>query len=113
MQRLVFLNRFFFPDHSATSRLLSDLAFHLAASGLEIHVITSRQLYGSPRECLPARETVNGVRIYRVPTTRFGRGTLFGRAIDYLTYYRSTWQCALSIGQSGDVLIAMTDPPLI
>ena len=29
--KLVFINRFFYPDHSATSQLLSDLAFALAA----------------------------------------------------------------------------------
>ena len=27
------LNRFFYPDHSATSRMVSDLAFELASSG--------------------------------------------------------------------------------
>jgi colanic acid biosynthesis glycosyl transferase WcaI len=48
MKRVIFLNRFFFPDHSATSQLLSDLAFHLAGAGIETHVITSRQLYDEP-----------------------------------------------------------------
>ena len=37
MNRLIFLNRYFFPDHSATSQILSDLAFHLARSGREVH----------------------------------------------------------------------------
>jgi hypothetical protein len=40
--RLIFLNRFFFPDHSATSQMLTDLAFALAAGGHEVHVTTSR-----------------------------------------------------------------------
>jgi hypothetical protein len=31
MPRLIFVNRFFHPDHSATSQILSDLAFYLAA----------------------------------------------------------------------------------
>jgi hypothetical protein len=42
--KIVFLNRYFFPDHSATSQLLSDVAFHLAEAGHEVHVICSRQL---------------------------------------------------------------------
>lgn len=29
--KLIFLNRYFFPDHSATSQMLTDLALHLAA----------------------------------------------------------------------------------
>jgi hypothetical protein len=62
MNRLIFLNRFFFPDHSATSQILSDLAFHLAASEREVHVITGRQLYDDPQAQLPAEEIVEGDR---------------------------------------------------
>jgi hypothetical protein len=40
---MVFVNRYFHPDYSATSQLVSDLAFELAASGSTVHVITSRQ----------------------------------------------------------------------
>ena len=48
MKRLFFLNRYFHPDHSATSQLVSDLAFHLAASGRQVNVITSQQRYDDP-----------------------------------------------------------------
>ena len=41
MPRLIFVNRYFFPDHSATSQILSDLAFHLAATGRDVHIVTS------------------------------------------------------------------------
>jgi colanic acid biosynthesis glycosyl transferase WcaI len=112
MKRLVFLNRFFHPDHSATSQILSDLSFHLAASGADVHVITSRQLYDSPRALLPKKDTVSGVHIHRVATTGFGRSGLWGRAIDYASYYGSMWRCARSLVGAGDVLIAKTDPPL-
>ena len=43
MKRIIFLNRFFHPDHSATSQILSDLAFHLVGCGYEVCVVTSRQ----------------------------------------------------------------------
>jgi glycosyltransferase involved in cell wall biosynthesis len=110
--RLIFLNRFFHPDQSATSQILSDLAFFLAASGADVHVITSRQLYHSPRASLPREELVNQVRVHRVATTRFGRTGLFGRGIDYVSYYGSMWSRARSLVDCGDVLIAKTDPPL-
>jgi colanic acid biosynthesis glycosyl transferase WcaI len=110
-KRLIFLNRFFYPDHSATSQILSDLAFHLAASDADVHVITSRQLYGSPRASLPKREMVNGVHVHRVATTGFGRAALWGRGIDYASYYCSMWRCARAFVGQGDVLIAKTDPP--
>jgi colanic acid biosynthesis glycosyl transferase WcaI len=113
MKRVIFLNRFFFPDHSATSQILSDLAFHLAETGTETHVITSRQLYDEPRARLPCEETVRGVHIHRVSTSQFGRSTLWGRSIDYLSYYRSTARSLLALARRGDIVVAMTDPPLI
>jgi len=57
---LIFVNRFFFPDHSATSQILSDLTFHLAAAGHEVHVITSTQIYDAPDAALPRCESIKG-----------------------------------------------------
>ena len=112
MKRLIFLNRFFYPDHSATSQILSDLAFHLAARGADVHTITSQQLYNSPRTSLPKYEAVNGVHVHRVATTGFGRSALWGRSLDYASYYGAMWRRARSLVGQGDVLIAKTDPPL-
>src|SRR5204863_141914 len=53
MRRVVFVNRYFHPDHSATSQMASDLAFHLASRGWEVEAITSRQRYDDPRANLP------------------------------------------------------------
>jgi glycosyltransferase involved in cell wall biosynthesis len=113
MRRLIFVNRFFFPDHSATSQILSDLAFHLAAMGREVHVITSTQIYDAPQASLPSDETVNDVHVHRVPSTRFGRNTLLGRSFDYLSFYRSVWRCLMKIAFQGDIVVAKTDPPLV
>ena len=43
--KIIFVNRFFYPDHSATSQMLSDLAFALAGCGHTVQVITSRLIY--------------------------------------------------------------------
>ena len=60
MPRLIFINRFFFPDHSATSQILSDLAFYLAGTGREVHVvITSTQIYDDPKGFLAGAEIVS------------------------------------------------------
>ena len=112
MPRLIFVNRFFFPDHSATSQILSDLAFHLASVGRDVHVVTSTQLYDDAKAALPVREIINGVRAHRVSSTGFGRGKLIGRSIDYVSFYRSMWQCLVALARSGDIIVAKTDPPL-
>lgn len=111
--KIVFVNRFFFPDHSATSQLLTDLAFFLAGRGHQVHVVTSRLSYDDPDAVFPAEETAQGVVVHRVWTTRFGRGSLVGRAFDYLTFYASAGRCLRKLLVSGDVVVAKTDPPLI
>jgi colanic acid biosynthesis glycosyl transferase WcaI len=113
MRRLIFINRFFAPDHSATSQILSDLAFDLAGAGREVHLVTSRQIYDDPKAALPERETINGVDVHRVSSTRFGRTALLGRSIDYVSFYRSVTRCLDDIVHPGDIVIAKTDPPLM
>jgi colanic acid biosynthesis glycosyl transferase WcaI len=113
-QRTVFVNRFFYPDYSATSQILSDLAFHLAEiEGRAVHVVTSRLRYDDPTALLPVSETVRGVTIHRVFTTRFGRRRLIGRACDYFSFYVFAFFKLLSLLQKNDLVVAKTDPPLV
>jgi len=111
--RIVFVNRFFDPDRSATSQILSDLAFHLARRGMRVSVIASRGLYDDPEAALPAFETRKGVAIHRVYKPRFGRESLLGRAIDYIAMYGCFAAAAWRLTKRGDCLIAKTDPPLL
>jgi glycosyltransferase involved in cell wall biosynthesis len=110
---LIFLNRYFHPDHSATSQMLSDLAFMLAERGRAVAVITSRQRYDAPEVRLPARESVANVDIHRVWTSRFGRASLLGRALDYITFYPFAAHALWRLTAKGDVIVAMTDPPML
>ncbi len=111
--QIVFVNRFYRPDQSATSQLLTDLAEALAARGHAVAVVCSRQLYGDPATRLAPEERIGGVRIHRVATTRFGRDRLVGRAIDYASFYASCAAALFTRLRAGDVLIAKTDPPLL
>jgi glycosyltransferase involved in cell wall biosynthesis len=111
--RVVFVNRFYAPDESATSQLLTDLAEALIRSGIEVEVLCSRQLYGDAGANLPAAETLHGVSVRRLATTRFGRDSLLGRAIDYATFYLRAGASLLVRLRRGDVLVVKTDPPLL
>ena len=111
--RVIFVNRFFHPDHSATSQIVSDLAFELAAGGMEVVAITSRQRYDVAAAALPRVAEVCGVRVLRVRTPTFGRGNLAGRALDYLGFYLASMWRVLRVARRGDVVVAMTDPPLL
>lgn len=111
--KVVFINRFFHPDLSATSQMLSGLARELAQSGVEVHVICSRQLYENPAANLPRRERVQGVEVHRVWTARFGRQSLRGRALDYLSFYVTATVRLARLLRRGDIAVVKTDPPLL
>lgn len=111
--RVVFVNRYFHPDQSASSRMASALAF--ALSGFEVHVITSRQLHADDgttgRDDLPPEAVEHGVVIHRVWTSRLGRGRLLGRLLDYVTFHASATWNLIRIARGG-IVVACTDPPL-
>lgn len=111
--RVFFVNRFYAPDHSATSQMLTDLAAALAAGGLDVHVVTSRLCYDDPAVEFVKQENLDGVAVHRVWTSSFGRSTLIGRAFDYLSFYVTASLKLLSLLRRGDVVVAKTDPPLI
>lgn len=111
--KLVFVNRYFFPDQSATSQMLSDLAFGLAARGCDVHVVCSRQRYDDAGAALPAHETVDGVTVHRVVSSRFGRAHLGGRALDYATFYLACAARLVRLLSRGDTAVMLTDPPLL
>ncbi len=110
---LIFLNRYFHPDHSATSQMLADLAFGLSRQGRAVTVIASRQRYDDAAVRLTARETVAGVAVVRVWSTRFGRDRLLGRAVDYATFTCAAAWALWRAARRPDVIIAMTDPPML
>jgi colanic acid biosynthesis glycosyl transferase WcaI len=113
--RIIAVNRFYWPDHSATSQILTDLLTHLAheqqSVTVPVTVIASRMRYDDPGQRLAAREIKDGVDIRRVWTSRMGRGGLAGRALDYLTFYLSAFVAILAVARRGDVILVKTDPP--
>jgi colanic acid biosynthesis glycosyl transferase WcaI len=111
-RRVVFINRFFYPDQSATSQILSDLAFDLADE-TEVCVVTSRLRFDSSKDVLPKREQVRGVQVHRIWSSRFGRSTLLGRALDYASFYASAALALWSLSDRRTTIVSKTDPPLI
>lgn len=109
--RLIILNQFFYPDHSATSQLMTDLAESLVERGVDVTAVSSRGRY-TGGEKLSRRDNYKGVRIERAWATGFGKRTVPRRASDYLSFYLgASWK--LLCLPSHDVVMALTTPPLI
>lgn len=110
--RILFVNRFFYPDFSATSQMLTDLAVGLAAE-CDVTVATGRALYNDPLAKLERFEEYRGLDIFRLNTTRLGRQSLLGRLLDYISFYVRVFVFLLRRVRKGDLVVLKTDPPLL
>lgn len=111
-KRIIFVNRFYAPDLSATSQILTDIAEHLASEKRRVTVLSTRLSYDG-QVAYEKRETINDVEVHRLWTSSFGRGNWLGRACDYLTFYLSVCLKLIFFLFKGDVLVAKTDPPML
>jgi glycosyltransferase involved in cell wall biosynthesis len=109
---LYLVDRFFWPDESAVSLLLTDLAEDLQSRGHEVHVFTSRQLYHQPQAHLPKEEIWRGIKIHRLRTSCFGRRHFWLRLADALTFHFAL-RSVHKLGVKPDAWFVMTEPPLI
>jgi len=106
--RIIFVNRFYWPDSPATAQLLSDLAEGLACSGYPVTVLARR-----PGLSIPGTEIHRGVQIQRIRTSAWGRRSLAGRALDFTTFLLGARrQLGAQLG-AHDVVVTLTDPPLL
>ena len=104
--KILLLNQFFWPDSSATSQLLTDLARGLADRGHEVDVICAGGGYAVAEE-----GSAPPARIFRVGALPFVRGPL-GRILSYLSFYISATLRGLTIDRP-DLVITLTTPPLL
>ena len=110
--RFLFLNQAFYPDVMATGQYLTEVALALVERGHQVTVLTSRRGYDEPGKEFAANETWRGVRIIRVPSTRFGKGARWRRVADFGSFMLF---CALRVSwlPRHDVVVALSSPPLI
>ena len=113
IMRVVLANRYFYPDQSATSRMVTSLAHELVREGVETIVLASRSYHESGKGSLPARETIDGIEVHRIWTTNYGRSSLAGRAMDYTSYHLSAAAWFSANVQKDDICVVCTDPPML
>ena len=106
--RVIFVNRFYWPETPATGQLLSDLAEGLARQGWEVTVITS-----APRG-LASTETHAGVSIRRIPSAdRTATTSLVAKARDFLRFHLGAATELWRRAGRDTIVVALTDPPLL
>ena len=83
--RLIFVHRFFYPDHSAGSQMLTDISFFLSKRNFEVCVVTSRTRYKKTGELLLPYENINNIKTYRTWSTNFEKKSKFFKMLNNLT----------------------------
>jgi colanic acid biosynthesis glycosyl transferase WcaI len=112
---IAFFNRSYYPDTTATGQLLTDLCEGLVHEyNCRVTVVASSRAGGDgrTRDTVVQREQHNGVSVFRAHGTAFSKARFAGRATNYVTYFLSACLAALQL-QKPDVVVALTDPPII
>jgi colanic acid biosynthesis glycosyl transferase WcaI len=110
--RVCFFNRSYWPDAGATGQLLTELAEGLVAThGFDVTVVAGPAITPQGRGAAGS-EVRNGVRVVRAAGSRRSPRRFAGRAANYLTYFLSALVAGRRLPRQ-DIVVAMTDPPII
>ena len=121
MPHIAFFNRSFYPDAAATGQLLTELCEDLvqkhgcrvsvvagaaadSGSGDGVTMVKKGHLFG--------RELHRGIQILRARGTHFEKGRIAGRFSNYMSYFLTALYAGLRLKRP-DVVVALTDPPII
>ena len=111
--RLLFINRFFHPDESATALMLTDLVEGLSPLSIDMHVITAAAAYTPGGDASLDTFLAGKVGVTRLPSLPFSHGSLAGRALNFLAFYCCLIVVGLAQLRRGDIVICLTDPPMV
>jgi glycosyltransferase involved in cell wall biosynthesis len=110
---ILLLNQYFPPDTAATAKMAA-LVVEALAERHRVTVVAGRPSY-DPTERHPwriwRRDLRGNVLVERVGSTAFPRFRMRGRVSNYLSYLALAMPRALAV--KADVVLAMTDPPVV
>ncbi len=117
---IVFFNRSFHPDTAATGQLLTELCEDLVKDyACRVSVVAGVPLLsasdngaGRANGYIFHRENHEGIDILRAHGTRFSKRRFIGRFSNYVSYFFSACYAGLRLDRP-DVVVALTDPPII
>lgn len=117
---IAFFNRFYYPDTTATGQLLTELCEGLVQEHrCRVFVVTGmpavREGDGERpvgRGIVGESEVRHGVEILRSRGTRYSKQRFAGRLSNYVTCFLSATLAGFRLDRP-DVIVALTDPPII
>lgn len=115
LKHILFFSRSFWPDTEATGQFITELCAELA-NKYKVTVIAGCSYYIKEDYfrafSLYRKEKLGKVTIFRVMHTKFWKGNLVGRIMNWLTYGILALLVALRL-KKVDLIIISTDPPFL
>jgi glycosyltransferase involved in cell wall biosynthesis len=110
--RLWVVSELFYPEETSTGYFLTKIAEGLAER-FEVHAICSRPTYSERHLEVPWSEKHHAVHIHRMRSSRFGKDSLLGRALNLATFSIAAALFALMRVKRADAMLVVTNPPTI
>lgn len=109
--KLVFINRFFHPDQSATALMLGDLLAGIDRTAHECLVIASSSIHTHGDDV--DDELPQYITVKRTWGLAQGGSSLAARLVNFVLFYLGVLTIGMRQIGRGDLVVCLTDPPLI
>ena len=112
---ILFFNRSFYPDIEATGQLLTELCEELTKHGHNITVIAGKPYYHNQNNSFffLRTEIYKDITIIRTGGTTLSKESLFKRIINLFFYFLFAFCGGFTLKKRPDIVISLTDPPVI
>lgn len=111
-QRVWVVSELYYPELTSTGYFLTGIAEGLAGD-YDVSVLCGQPSYWSRGVRAPFREMRNRVDVQRCRATTLDKNKLLGKIINLITISLSIFLAALFRFRRGDIVIVVTNPPLL
>jgi glycosyltransferase involved in cell wall biosynthesis len=111
VKTLLILSQVYVPDPAAVGQHLADTAAEMVRRGWRVIVLTADRGYDDPSIVYPGHEVRDGVDIYRLPWSSFGKRSIPVRLAGGLSFITQATLRGL-LTQGVDRILVSTSPPL-
>ena len=113
MASLLIISQVFYPDTTAVSQIMTDLAEDLCIRGHDVEVLSSRYAYENPHISFLPLESHRGIRIRRLRQTSFGKNNPVGRVMNFASFNGALLLRLINRKHRYDAIIGTTVPPFL
>lgn len=108
---LLVISQVYPPDPASVGQHMHDAAAEMARRGWQVRVLASARGYDDPSRKYPPRETIDGVRVRRLPLSSFGKNSIAVRLLGgFIFTALATLRGVFS--RRVDAIVVSTSPPM-